>query len=106
MSIRSVCYAGTLMWRIRFLVWVMAFTALTWSNCHAVGSFQTKSAFPKVVTAGISAPLPTITLPDVSAKDLVGGCGRGRIRDHQAHGCRGPADLRSGAPTNAAPIGC
>ena len=82
------------MCRIRFLILVMVFTAPTWSNCQAAGSFQTKPAFPKVVTAGISPPLPTITLPDVSAKDLVGGCGRGRIRDHRTHGCRGPADIR------------
>jgi hypothetical protein len=79
---------------IRFLILVIAFTASTWSNCQAVGSFQTKPAFPKVVTAGIAPPLPTITLPDVSARDLVGGCGRGRVRDHQTHGCRGPADIR------------
>jgi hypothetical protein len=78
----------------RFLILVMAFTAAAWSNCQAAGSFQTKPAFPKVVTAGIAPPLPTITLPDVSARDLVGGCGRGRIRDPQTHGCRGPADIR------------
>jgi len=31
----------------------------------------------------------TLTTPDI-----VGGCGRGRIRDQQAHSCRGPADIR------------
>jgi len=80
--------------RIRFVISVIAFTIPAWSDCQAAGSFQTKPAFPKVVTAGIAPPLPTITLPDVSARDLVGGCGRGRIRDHQTHGCRGPADIR------------
>jgi hypothetical protein len=59
------------MCRIRFLILVMALTASTWSICKAAGSFQTKPAFPKVVTAGIAPPLPTLTLPDVSARDLV-----------------------------------
>jgi hypothetical protein len=82
------------MCRIRFLILVMAFAVPAWSNCQAVGSFQTKPAFPKVVTAGIAPALPSITLPNLSAKDLVGGCGRGRVRDHQTQGCRGPADIR------------
>jgi hypothetical protein len=82
------------MCRIRFLILVTALTVPAWSDCQATGSFQTKPAFPKVVTAGIAPSLPTITLPDVSARDLVGGCGRGRIRDHLTHGCRGPADIR------------
>jgi hypothetical protein len=75
----------------RLLVLVLTLAAITWSNCQAAGSFQTKPAFSKVVTAGFA---PTVTLPNVSARDLVGGCGRGRIRDPQTHGCRGPADLR------------
>jgi hypothetical protein len=82
------------MCRIRFLTLVTAVTIATWSDCQAAGSFQTKPAFPKVVTAGVAPSLPTIKLPDVSARDLVGGCGRGRIRDPQTHGCRGPADIR------------
>jgi hypothetical protein len=82
------------MCRVRFLILVMALTVPTWSSCQAVGSFQTRPAFPKVVTAGIAPPPPTITLPNPSARDLVGGCGRGRIRDTQTHGCRGPADIR------------
>src|ERR1700730_17121074 len=91
----TVCSGrSTPMCRIRFVISVIAFTVPAWSACQAVGSFQTKPAFPKVVTAGFAPPLPTITLPDVSARDLVGGCGRGRIRDHHAHGCRGPADIR------------
>jgi hypothetical protein len=69
------------MCRIRFLILVMALTASTWSNCQAVGSFQTRPAFPNVVRADLSPPLPTITLPSVSASDLVGGCGKGRVRD-------------------------
>jgi hypothetical protein len=73
---------------------VMAFTALTWSNSQAAGSFQTKPAFPNVVMAGFAPELPTLTMPSVSASDLVGGCGKGRIRDPQTRGCRGPADIR------------
>ncbi len=79
---------------IRFLILVMVFTAATWSNSQAAGSFQTKPAFPNVVTAGIAPRLPTVTLPTMSERDLVGGCGRGRVRDNQTHGCRGPADIR------------
>jgi hypothetical protein len=78
------------MCRIRFLVLVTALTAPAWSDSQAAGSFQTKPAFPTVVKAG----MPSITLPNVSASDLVGGCGRGRVRDPQTHGCRGPADIR------------
>ena len=81
--------SGTAM--CRFLILVMAFTAFAWSNCQAAGSFQTKPAFPKAVTAGIAPSLPT---PTVSPGDLMGGCGRGRVRDPQTHACRGPADIR------------
>ncbi len=82
------------MCRIRFLMLVMAFTAATCSTCQAIGSFQTKPAFPTVVMVGV-APPPTVRLPDLSARDIAGACGRGRIRDHRAHGCRrGPADIR------------
>jgi hypothetical protein len=38
--------------------------------------------------------LPTIRLPAVSASDFVGGCGKGRVRDPQTQGCRGPADIK------------
>jgi hypothetical protein len=64
------------MCRIRFLILVMAVTIAAGSDCQAAGSFQTKPAFPKVVTAGVAPSLPTIKLPNVSARDLVGGCGR------------------------------
>jgi hypothetical protein len=47
-----------------------------------------------VVMAGMAPPLPTITMPNVTVNDLVGGCGKGRVRDSQTHGCRGPADIR------------
>jgi len=80
--------------RIYFLAFTMALTAATWSKCHAAGSFQTKPAFGPVVTAGIAPAAPSVTLPSVSASDLVGGCGRGRVRDPQTHLCRGPADIR------------
>jgi hypothetical protein len=81
------------MFRIRFLILVTVFTVPAWTECQAVGSFQRPAPRP-LVTAGIAPPLPTITLPNVSARDFVGDCGRGRIRDIQTHGCRGPADRR------------
>jgi hypothetical protein len=81
-----------LMCRIRFVILVMALSTAS-SNSHAAGSFQ-KPPIREVVTAGVAPQLPNVTLPDVSARDLVGGCGRGRVRDPQTHGCRGPADIR------------
>jgi hypothetical protein len=72
------------------VILVMAFVD-TWSNCEAAGSFQTRPAF---ATAGIAPSLPSVALPDASARDLVGGCGKGRVRDPQTRGCRGPADIR------------
>ena len=80
--------------RISFLVLVTAMMAITWSGSRAAGSFQTKPAFQTVVTAGVASATPTVNLPSVSAGDLVGGCGRGRVRDPQTHTCRGPADIR------------
>jgi len=83
--------------RIRFLMLVMALTTTTWSTCQAIGSFQTKPAFPDVVRDDDPPPPspPTITWPYVSAGALVGGCGKGCVSDPQTHGCRGPADMRS-----------
>jgi hypothetical protein len=78
---------------IRFVMLVIALTALTWSSCQAVGSFQTKAAFPSAVTA--DDPLPTITRPNLSENAFFGGCGKGRVSDPQTHGCRGPADMRN-----------
>ena len=72
------------MCRMSFLLLVVAATAATWSDSQAAGSFQK----PAVVTAGVSTPAPTV--PTIS----LGGCGRGRVRDPQTHGCRGPADVR------------
>jgi hypothetical protein len=82
------------MGRICFFVMTITLMASTWSECQAAGSFQTRPAFSGVVMAGMAPPLPTITMPNVSATDLVGGCGRGRVRDTHTHGCRGPADIR------------
>jgi hypothetical protein len=81
------------MCRIRFAILIMAFTSTASSNSHAAGSFQ-KPPIREVVTAGVAPSLPTVTLPNLSAHDLVGGCGKGRVRDQQTHGCRGPADIR------------
>jgi hypothetical protein len=80
--------------RIRFLLLVMALTAPTWSTCQAIGSFQTKPAFTDVATDEDTPVLPTVAWPNVSARDFAGGCGKGRARDSQTHGCRGPADIR------------
>jgi hypothetical protein len=82
------------MCRISFVVLMMAFATATWSDSQAAGSFQTRPAFQGVVTAGVAPAVPSVSVPNVSASDLVGGCGRGRVRDPQTHTCRGPADVR------------
>jgi hypothetical protein len=80
--------------RIGFVILVTALSATTWSTCQAVGSFQTKPAFPSDTAAGDSPVLPTVTWPKISAGDLVGGCGKGRVSDAQTHVCHGSADIR------------
>ena len=75
------------MCRISFLSLILAFTAMTWSDSQAAGSFQRPTP---VVTAGVGGP----SVPTITPGDVVGGCGRGRVRDPQTHGCRGPADVR------------
>jgi len=79
------------MCRIGLLVLVSIFTAATSATCLAAGSFQRQE--PRVlVTAGIA---PSISMPKVTAKDLVGGCGgKGRVRDPVTTSCLGPADIR------------
>lgn len=79
--------------RFSLLISIVAFSAATWSASQAAGSFQTKPVF-QVVTTGVAPPTPQISVPNVSPTDLVGGCGRGRVRDPQTHMCRGPADIR------------
>lgn len=83
---------------IHFLMLVMALAVLPWSSCHAIGSFQTKPAFPSVASADDPPQPPAITWPGLSAGALIGGCGKGRVSDPQTHGCRGPADIRSIEP--------
>jgi hypothetical protein len=75
------------------LVTVVA--TLTWSSCQAIGSIQTKPAFPSEASGGDPPLPPTITSPHLSASGFVGGCGKGRLSDPQTHGCRGPADIRN-----------
>ena len=75
-----------------FLIFVMALVHASWS-CQAAGSYQTKPMFSGVLVARAAIPEPTIKPPNPSAGDLL-GCGRGRVRDPEAHGCRGPADIR------------
>jgi hypothetical protein len=83
--------------RIRVAMLAIALTAPTWSSCQAAGSFQIRRAFPSVVRDDDAPLQPAVTWSDISASALV-GCGKGRVRDPQTHGCRGPADIRSTAP--------
>jgi hypothetical protein len=81
--------------RIRLPMLVLALTASAWSSCRAVGSFQTKPLFPSTVRADDPPLPPTITWPNASVSAFIGGCGKGRVRDLQTRGCRGPADIPS-----------
>jgi len=75
---------------IRFLLLTTSFMAITSADCQAAGSFQRPE--PRtLVTAGIA---PSISMPNLTANDLVGGCGKGRVRNPQTHRCLGPADIR------------
>jgi hypothetical protein len=89
-----VCLVETAMRRFSFLTLVMALVLASSSVCQAAGSFQTKPMFSdvQVAKAGASAE-PAIKPPQPSAGYQL-GCGRGRVRDPETHGCRGPADIR------------
>jgi hypothetical protein len=76
------------------LLWAMALTAAPWSNGQAAGSFQTRAAFSNVVSAGYSTPSPAVSVAHANIPGIEFGCGKGRVRDSQTHGCRGPADIR------------
>jgi hypothetical protein len=82
------------MCRISFWLLIVAAMAATGSNSRAAGSFQTKPAFQSGVTTGTVSPTSSVSTPNTSSGDFVGGCGRGRVRDPQTHTCRGPADIR------------
>jgi hypothetical protein len=76
-----------------FLILVMALVPAGWSACQAAGSYQTKPMFTEVRMEKAGMAEPTIKPASSAAGDLL-GCGRGRVRDPQTHGCRGPADIR------------
>jgi hypothetical protein len=78
---------------IGLLILVMALSAPAWSTCQAAGSYQTKPMFPDVKVVQATVAVPTINSPQQSRGYLL-GCGKGRIRDPETHGCRGPADIR------------
>jgi hypothetical protein len=81
--------------RIGFPILVTVVATFTWSSCQAIGSFQTKPAFPGSAEIDNPPLPPTIAWPDLSASAFVGGCGKGRLSDPQTHECRGPADIRN-----------
>ena len=85
----------TLMFRrICFAMLAMVLTALTWTSCQAIGSFQTRPAFPTVASDEDPPLTPAIMPPNASVNPFIGGCGKGRVSDPQTHGCRGPGDIR------------
>jgi hypothetical protein len=95
---RSIQFAGTAMCRIRLSLLAsllgVAVTAAPWSNCQAAGSFQTRAAFSNLVNGGYSTLSPPVSVAHATIPGIEFGCGKGRVRDSQTHGCRGPADIR------------
>jgi hypothetical protein len=79
--------------RLGFLILITAFLPAGWSACQAAGSYQTKPMFTEVRLEKASVAEPTVKSASPAAGDLL-GCGRGRVRDPETHGCRGPADIR------------
>jgi hypothetical protein len=80
--------------RFSSLILVIALVTASWSVCQAAGSYQTKPMFSDVQVAKAGVPAePTIKSPQPAAGYQL-GCGRGRVRDPETHGCRGPADIR------------
>ena len=104
-SFVAVCQGGTLgskpiklkrrlgppMCRISLLALIISIAS--WSACQGAGSFQTKPAFQSGATS-VTFSTPNISVPNVPASNLIGGCGRGRVRDSRTHTCRGPGDVR------------
>jgi hypothetical protein len=82
------------MCRISLLAPIMAFSIVGWSACQAAGSFQTKPAFQSAVVTSVTSATSSVSVPNVPVSNLIGGCGRGRVRDSQTHTCRGPGDVR------------
>ena len=80
------------MFCVRLLILAVTFSAAGWSTCLAAGSYQRPEPRAVVEAGTPSVPLPSIS--HVTAGDLVGGCGRGRVRDPQTHACHGPGDIR------------
>jgi len=66
---------------------VVSLSTIAVEEANAKGTFRLQGPWPSVSVANLSAP-------NLSAHDVIGGCGRGRTRDPHTHGCRGPADVR------------
>jgi hypothetical protein len=61
---------------------------------NAAGSYRKQPMFPGLVIAGVPTPKVALpTLPQVNPAQLLGGCGRGRVRDPQTNVCHGPGDI-------------
>ena len=53
-----------------------------------------KTAIDHLVIGGVPTPKVTLPpLPQINPGQVLGGCGRGRIRDPQTNSCRGPGNI-------------
>jgi len=66
---------------------VLSVSTTAFDGANAKGTFRLQGAWPSVSMANHSAP-------NLSARDIVGGCGKGRARDPETHSCRGQAGVR------------
>jgi hypothetical protein len=61
---------------------------------QAAGSCQKRPPFDHLVIGGVPTPKVTLPpLPQINPGQVLGGCGRGRIRDPQTNSCRGPGNI-------------
>jgi hypothetical protein len=80
----------------RLCTFMVTATALwaTITPAQAAGSYQKRPMFDHLVIGGVPTPKVTLpSLPRINPGQLLGGCGRGRIRDPQTNSCRGPSDV-------------
>jgi hypothetical protein len=67
---------------------ILCAAIVVWLSTTAVDEANAKGTFR------LQGPWPSVSMANLSAHDIVGGCGRGRTRDPHTHSCRGPADIR------------
>lgn len=77
----------------RFL-FTLALLVVSSYLANAAGSYQKRLMFDHLVIAGVPRPAITFpSLPEINPSQVLGGCGRGRIRQPLTSSCHGPGDI-------------